>query len=280
MVNLDINSIRPLIQKALEEDIGSGDLTTKAILTGSERGKARAIAKMNLVVAGINVFREVFLTMDNSLTVKTGVEDGQEVFSGSVLAYVEGNLASIITAERTALNFLQRMSGIATMARQFCLAVTGTKVKILDTRKTLPGFRMLDKYAVRCGGGVNHRFALYDAVLIKDNHIVVAGGIREAIKRARNAVNSTCKIEVEVKNTEELLEAIDAGADTVMLDNMTIPEIREAVRITAGRVLLEVSGNVSLENVRDIAMTGVDFISVGALTHSAKAADISLKIGP
>ncbi|MCX7816428.1 MAG: carboxylating nicotinate-nucleotide diphosphorylase [Syntrophales bacterium] len=280
MVNFDINSVRPLIEKALEEDIGSGDITTKSILTGREKGRAKAIAKKNLVVSGIHIFREVFLTMDNTLTVKTEVEDGQEVFSDTVLAYVEGKLASILTAERTALNFLQRMSGIATLTRQFCLAVVGTNAKILDTRKTNPGLRILDKYAVRCGGGMNHRFALYDGVLIKDNHITAAGGISEAIKRTRAAVHSDIKIEVEVKNTEELVEAIEAGADIVMLDNMTVPEMREAVRITRGRVLLEASGNVSLENVRDIAMTGVDFISVGALTHSVKAADISLKIVP
>lgn len=268
-----------IVQTALEEDIGSGDITTSSTLGGDEQGRAVAIAKSALVVAGIDVFRAVFLHLDAGLSFTAHRKDGDGAAPGETLAEVSGRLASILTAERVALNIFQRMCGIAGTARLFAGAVKGTKARVLDTRKTSPGLRLLDKYAVQVGGGCNHRFGLFDGVLIKDNHIAAVGGIREAVARARRQVPHTLRIEVEVKNIGELEEAIAAGADTVMLDNMAVEDMREAVKIAGGRVLLEASGNVTLAGVRRIAETGVDFISVGMLTHSVSAADISLKIG-
>ncbi len=267
-----------LIQAALGEDVGSGDITTLAVLSGEEQGRAEAVAKSPLIVAGVDVFREVFLHLDADLVFTAHKRDGDSASPGESLAEISGRLSSILTAERIALNIFQRMCGIAGMAKLFAEAVKGTKVHILDTRKTVPGMRLLDKYAVRIGGGYNHRFGLYDGVLIKDNHIAAVGGIQEAVARVRRQVPHTLKIEVEVKNIAELEEAITAGADVVMLDNMAVEEMKKAVDIAGGRVLLEASGNVSPANVRQIAETGVDFISVGLLTHSVTAADISLKI--
>jgi nicotinate-nucleotide pyrophosphorylase (carboxylating) len=253
-------------------------VTCNAVLTGEEGGSARAVAKADLVVAGLDVFRETFRQVDPDLTFAALAAEGQEVTRGTPLAAISGELKSILMAERTALNLFQRMCGIATATRAFVRAVADTKAKILDTRKTAPGLRILDKYAVRAGGGTNHRYALFDGVLIKDNHIAAAGGIAPAIARARRNIAHTLKIEIEVKNLAELEEALAAGADVVMLDNMSIADMEAAVAMTAGRVPLEASGNVTLENVRRIAATGVDFISVGALTHSVQAADISLLI--
>lgn len=270
--------IRKLIWNALREDIGVGDVTSNAILTGEENGAARTIAKSELVVAGGDVFRETFRQVDPNLTFTILAAEGQEVWAGTLLAEISGSLKSILIAERTALNLLQRMCGIATATRAFVRAVAGTEARILDTRKTAPGLRFLDKYAVRIGGGQNHRFALYDGVLIKDNHIAAAGGITEAVRRARRGVAHTLKIEVEVRNLAELEEAIAAGADVIMLDNMSTDDMKTAVAASAGKVPLEASGNVTLDNVRAIAETGVNFISVGALTHSVHAADISLLI--
>lgn len=270
--------IRKLIWNALREDIGVGDVTSNAILTGEENGAARTIAKSELVVAGGDVFRETFRQVDPNLTFTILAAEGQEVGPGTLLAEISGSLKSILIAERTALNLLQRMCGIATATRAFVRAVAGTEARILDTRKTAPGLRFLDKYAVRIGGGQNHRFALYDGVLIKDNHIAAAGGITEAVRRARRGVAHTLKIEVEVRNLAELEEAIATGADVIMLDNMSTDDMKTAVAASAGKVPLEASGNVTLDNVRAIAETGVNFISVGALTHSVQAADISLLI--
>lgn len=267
-----------LIRNALAEDIGPGDITTAASLLGGEEGVARATAKGAMVVAGLEVFREVFRTLDPTLSFVPRKRDGEEAGSGDLLAEVEGGLASILTAERVALNLLQRMSGIATLTRRYVDLVAGTGTKILDTRKTAPGLRILDKYAVRAGGGFNHRFALYDGVLIKDNHIAAAGGIGLAVQRVRGRVPHTFRIEVEVKNLAELEEALTAGADSVLLDNMGIPEMADAVRRVGGRILLEASGNMTLERVKAVAQTGVDLISVGALTHSVAAADISLNV--
>jgi nicotinate-nucleotide pyrophosphorylase (carboxylating) len=267
-----------LIRSALEEDIGAGDVTTAAVLTGAEAGTARAVAKADMVLAGIDIFRQTFLLLDPDVRFTGYIEDGREVKRGEVLAELSGRLASILTAERTALNFLQRMSGIATTTRRYVQAVAGTRARILDTRKTAPGLRVLDKYAVRVGGGDNHRFALYDGVLIKDNHIAAAGGIAPAIQRARQKIPRTLKIEVEVRNVGDVREALTAGADAIMLDNMTPEAMSEAVRLIGGSVPAEASGNVTLVNVREVAETGVDFISVGALTHSADAADISLLV--
>jgi nicotinate-nucleotide pyrophosphorylase (carboxylating) len=267
-----------LIRTALAEDVGMGDVTTGAALRGDETGVAHATAKAELVVAGIEVFGEVFRTLDPALTFTTRRRDGEKAGMGDILAEIAGSLASILTAERVALNLLQRMCGIATLTRRYVDEIAGMHAKILDTRKTAPGLRVLDKYAVRAGGGYNHRFALYDGVLIKDNHIMAAGGIGEAVRRVRGRVPHTLKIEVEVKNEAELEEALTAGADSVLLDNMGLPEMAAAVKRVAARIPLEASGNMTLERVRGVAATGVDLISVGALTHSAAAADISLNV--
>lgn len=267
-----------VIRTALEEDIGPGDITTGAALRGDETGIAHATAKSKMVVAGIDVFGEVFLLLDSSLIFTARRRDGETVENGDRLAEISGNLASILTAERVALNLFQRMSGIATMTRRYSDAISGTRAKILDTRKTMPGLRILDKQAVRVGGGHNHRFALYDGALIKDNHITAAGGIGPAVKRVRENIPHTLKIEVEVKNMAELEEALAAGADAILLDNMGLKEMAGAVQRVAGKILLEASGNMTLERVREVAATGVDLISVGALTHSVTAADISLNV--
>jgi nicotinate-nucleotide pyrophosphorylase (carboxylating) len=267
-----------LIRTALEEDIGAGDVTTGAALRGDEAGLARATAKTGMVVAGIELFGEVFLTLDNTLAFKALRRDGERVNAGELLAELSGRLASILTAERVALNLFQRMSGIATQTRRYVDRVAGLPVKILDTRKTVPGLRILDKYAVRMGGGFNHRFALCDGVLIKDNHIAAAGGIGPAVRRVRERIPHTLKIEVEVKDMAELDEALGAGVDTVIFDNMGLTEMAAAVRRIAGRIPCEASGNMTLERIREVAETGVDLISVGALTHSVPAADISLNV--
>ncbi len=275
---LEMEAVRKIIRRALEEDIRSGDVTTSAALTGSEQGLATALAKEDLVAAGLEVFREVFRVRDPGLVFETGLIDGARAPRGTVLATVAGSLASILTAERVALNLFQRMCGIATLTKQFVDAVAGTKAKILDTRKTMPGLRILDKYSVRAGGGRNHRYGLYDGVLIKDNHIEAAGGIAEAVRRVREQAQLMVKIEVEAKDLAEVEEALRAGADLIMLDNMPTDTMKKAVALIEGRVLVEASGNVTLSTVKEIAGTGVDFISAGTLTHSVRAADISLKV--
>lgn len=275
---LEMDAVRKIIRRALEEDIRSGDVTTSASLTGSETGLATALAKEDLVVAGMDVFREVFRLRDGGLLFETGLIDGAWAPRGTILATVSGSLASILTAERVALNLFQRMCGIATLTRQFVDAAAGTEAKILDTRKTMPGLRILDKYSVRAGGGRNHRYGLYDGLLIKDNHIEAAGGIAEAVRRVRGQAPLMVKIEVEVKNLAEVEEALAAGADVIMLDNMPVDAMKKAVQRIGGKALVEASGNVTLATVRAIAETGVDFISAGVLTHSARAADISLKV--
>lgn len=275
---LEMEAVRMIIRRALEEDIRSGDVTTSAALTGSETGLATALAKEDLVVAGMDVFREVFRLRDGGLLFETGLIDGAWAPRGTILATVSGSLASILTAERVALNLFQRMCGIATLTKQFVDAVAGTKAKILDTRKTMPGLRILDKYSVRAGGGRNHRYGLYDGLLIKDNHIEAAGGIAEAVRRVRGQAPLMVKIEVEVKDLAEAEEALAAGADVIMLDNMPVHAMKQAVQRIGGKALVEASGNVTLATARAIAETGVDFISAGVLTHSARAADISLKV--
>jgi len=270
--------IRQIIRAALDEDIGSGDVTTDAALTGEETGLARAVVKAETVIAGIKVFREVFLLRDPVLKVVLLKKDGEPAGAGEVVAEVSGKLASILTAERVALNLFQRMCGIAALTRRYVEGTKGTKARILDTRKTVPGLRILDKYAVRAGGGFNHRFGLYDGVLIKDNHISAAGGITKAIGRIAGRAPMMVRVEVEVRNLEEVREALSAGAHVIMLDNMVTEDMRKAVALIDGRALVEASGNVTVERVKEIAETGVDFISTGAITHSAAAADISLKI--
>ncbi len=271
-------AIHRLIQIALDEDVGAGDITTTAVLTGEEKGTARAVAKSDTVVAGIDVFREVFLFLDPGLAFTGHFRDGQKVVKGDVVAEVSGRLASILVAERVALNFFQRMCGIATMTRRFVDEIGPSKAKIIHTRKTVPGLRLLDTYAVRVGGGSCHRFGLFDGALVKDNHIASAGSIARAVASVRKRLPITVKVEVEVTNMREVEEALAAGADLIMFDNMNIPDMAKAVQLVAGRVPLEASGNVTLDNVKKVSETGVDFISSGALTHSVKAADISLRV--
>jgi len=268
--------LRELIQRALDEDIGSGDLTTTAVLDGTETGVAQAVSKGDIIVAGIDVFREVFFVLDPSLVFEAYFTDGRAAGKGDLLACISGSLKSILLAERVALNFFQRMCGIATITNRYVEEVHGTGTRILDTRKTTPTLRDFEKYAVKAGGGTNHRFGLYDGVMIKDNHISAAGSISNAVRKVTGTIPPEMKIEVETKNLREVAEALAAQADIIMLDNMGIPEMREAVSLIGGKALVEASGNVTFSNVKEIAQTGVDLISVGALTHSAPAADISL----
>ena len=270
--------IKKIIQDALKEDIGAGDITTLATVNNNLRGRAEAIAKEEFIVSGIDVFKKTFLLFDKRLKFKALAGDGKKVRKGEIIARVEGSLASILQAERVALNLFQRMCGIATQTNKYVKAVHGTKAKILDTRKTVPGLRLLDKIAVKTGGGFNHRMGLYEAVLIKDNHIAAAGSITKAVKDQKKALNKKITIEVETKNLGEVREALKSGADIIMLDNMGIAEMKKAVKIVGKRALLEASGNVNLKKVAKIAGLGVDLISVGEITHSARAVDISLKI--
>jgi nicotinate-nucleotide pyrophosphorylase (carboxylating) len=262
------------IQRALAEDIGPGDVTSDSIIPAEATMLGQIIAKQEGVVAGLDVAQAVYLSVDPQVDFRPQVEEGARVKDRQVLALVSGRSRSLLTAERTALNFLGRMSGIATLTRQFMDAVAGTKAVILDTRKTVPGLRMADKLAVKRGGGQNHRIGLYDMILIKDNHIDYAGSITEAVKRARSA-QSGLEVEVEARTLDDLREALSLGVERVLLDNMSLEMMAEAVRITAGKAKLEASGNVTLETVRGIAETGVDFISSGALTHSVKVFDVS-----
>jgi len=270
--------IKAIVQRALAEDVGPGDVTSQWILSPEMRVRGCFLAKAQGVLAGLEVVRQVFRQVDERIAFQSHKKDGDIISKGDIVAAVKGPAASILTAERTALNFLQRMSGIATLTRHYVEAAAGTKAVILDTRKTAPGLRLLDKWAVRLGGGQNHRLGLYDMVLIKDNHIAAAGSITQAVERVRRRNQPGLAVEVEVKSLAELEEALALDVDRIMLDNMGLDEMRRAVEITAGRVPLEASGNVTLENVAAIAATGVDYISVGALTHSVKALDISLEV--
>jgi nicotinate-nucleotide pyrophosphorylase (carboxylating) len=291
---MEDEKIDAIVQCALAEDIGSGDVTSQWILPSEMRVRGRFLVKAQGVLAGLGVVHEVFRQVDERIAFQACMKDGDVISEGDIVATVEGPAASILTAERTALNFLQRMSGIATLTRRYVEAVGDTRATLLDTRKTAPGLRLLDKWAVRLGGGQNHRMGLYDMVLIKDNHIAAAGGITQAVEQVRQrnrpgpcpepcpeqgrrAVEGLA-VEVEVKSLSELEEALALNVDRIMLDNMGLDEMRQAVEMTAGRVPLEASGNVTLETVAAIAATGVDYISVGALTHSVKALDISLEV--
>jgi nicotinate-nucleotide pyrophosphorylase (carboxylating) len=265
------------LRRALAEDIGPGDVTTLAVVPADRTARAQAVPKADLVVAGARVAARVFSLVDESLQVEVLIADGGEARPGDVILGVAGSARSILTAERVALNLLMHLSGVATLTRSFVRAVAGLPVRIVDTRKTTPGLRALEKAAVRAGGGHNHRFALYDGILIKDNHLRAAGSITAALEAARAGVHHLLKIEVEVTDLAELDEAVAAGAEAVLLDNMTVADMAEAVKRYGDRVVLEASGNVTLATVRGIAETGVHLISVGALTHSAPAADVSLK---
>ena len=268
----------PILQRALAEDIGTGDLTTSSILSPDLKLAGQIVARNQGIVAGLEVAGLVFELVDQEIVATFHVADGDSIARGQTLAQVRGPGTGVLSGERVALNFLQRMSGIATLTHQFVEAVKGSKAVILDTRKTAPGLRVLDKLAVRLGGGENHRFGLYDMVLIKDNHIAAAGSISQAINKVRASIGKALAVEVEVKSMAEFEEALAFRPDRIMLDNMSLQDMSRAVALAAGRVELEASGNVTLENVTDIAGTGVDFISVGALTHSARALDISLEI--
>ncbi len=269
--------VKKILRLALEEDIGNSDITTTLLIPEGDRARALLIAKGNFVVAGMPFAEEVFRTIDPHTDFRIYFSEGAKAAKGDVIAEISGNTGTLLSCERVSLNVLQRLSGIATLTGLFVEKVKGLNARIVDTRKTTPGLRFMEKYAVRTGGGNNHRFGLYDGILIKDNHIEAAGGITAAVAFARRA-HHLSKIEVEVENLNELNEALAAGADVVMLDNMSLNDMKEAVRIAGGKIIIEASGNMSLEKVRAVAETGVDLISVGALTHSAPAADISMKI--
>lgn len=263
------------IQRALAEDIGSGDVTTLSIVPAEARMAAQVIAKQAGVIAGLDVARATFQLIDERVIFSALAAEGQLVEPLQVVARLSGPARALLTGERTALNFVGRMSGIATLTRQFVDAVAGTRAVILDTRKTAPGLRMVDKLAVHRGGGQNHRIGLYDMILIKDNHIDFAGSLVEAVRRARSA-GTTLEIEVEARTLEDVRVALEAGVQRILLDNMTPELMRQAVEINNGRAKLEASGNVTLANIRQVAETGVDYISIGALTHSVKNFDVSL----
>ena len=267
-----------LVRAALAEDIGSGDITTNAIVRKNETGDAEFMAKEDMIVAGLFIPEMVFRILDKKSVFKARVKEGARAKKGHVIATVHGSLAALLTGERVALNFLQRLSGIATKTHEFAGKIKKTKVRLLDTRKTTPCMRSLEKYAVMAGGGTNHRFGLFDLVLIKDNHIKAAGSVTAAIEAVKRRYRDAVPIEVEVTDLDELKEALASGADIIMLDNMGIPMIRKAVKLIEGAAFIEVSGNINLDNIGRGAKEGMDFISVGALTHSARAVDISMEV--
>lgn len=268
----------PLITAALREDIRSGDLTTDALIPEEARAQAQMNLRESGIVCGLELARTAFKTLDPQVQISIEQTDGAFVKAGTEVLRVEASARAILTAERVALNFAQRLCGIATLTHRFVETIAGTKAKIADTRKTTPGLRQIEKYAVRCGGGSNHRFALDDLILIKDNHIALCGGIGEAIRRARNYAGHAVKVEVECDTLSQVEEAAEARADIILLDNMTPEELKTAVGIIDGRAVSEASGGITLQTVRAIAESGVDIISVGALTHSARALDIGLDI--
>ncbi|HIS21257.1 MAG TPA: carboxylating nicotinate-nucleotide diphosphorylase [Candidatus Spyradocola merdavium] len=269
--------IDPLLLAALREDISNEDVSTNAVIREETPGEVELLAKQDGVIAGLEVFARVFTLLDERTEVTFLCKDGDAVRSGQLLGRVRGDIRVLLSGERVALNLLQRMSGIATCAREMAAALQGTNTRLLDTRKTTPGLRILEKYAVRVGGGYNHRFNLSDGVLLKDNHIAAAGGVREAVRLAREYAPFLQKVEVEVETLEMVDEAVAAGADVIMLDNMPVEDMREAVRRIAGRAQTECSGNVTREKLQALADIGVDYISSGALTHSAPILDISMK---
>ncbi|MBR2634481.1 MAG: carboxylating nicotinate-nucleotide diphosphorylase [Clostridia bacterium] len=273
---LDLN-LNDLIARSLKEDIGTGDITTNSTIPADKTITGRFLAKENGILCGMEVAGAVFAFVDPSIELVWMKKDGEAIEKGEVIATVSGNARSILTGERLALNLLQHMSGIATRTHEAVEKVAGSRARIADTRKTTPGLRVLEKYAVKCGGGSNHRFNLADGVLIKDNHIEAAGSITKAVEMARSNIPHTLKIEVEVETFPQLEEALAAGADIIMLDNMNCADMTKAVEIVAGRALTEASGNMGEKDLAEVARTGVDIISIGALTHSVKALDISLK---
>ncbi len=277
-MKLDALYITDTIMNALKEDMPLGDITTDNIIGEDSVTRATFLAKQDAVIAGLIVAKQVFSILDKDVEFTTFIKDGDTVKKGDIIAEVKGSTRALLKAERTALNFMQRLSAIATITNKYVKLVEGTGVKVTDTRKTTPGLRLLEKYAVSCGGGSNHRFSLSDGVLIKDNHIAAAGGIKNAVEAVRKSIPHTVKIEVETESLEEVQEALDCGADIIMLDNMTNDQMMEAVKLINKRALVEASGNVSEETIVGIAKTGVDIISVGKLTHSANSVDISMNI--
>ena len=283
-MELPWEQVDSIVELALAEDISHGDPTSESLIPPGLEGKASILAKAKGRLAGIDVARRVFLKVDPSLKVEGLITDGAEIKPGDIIATVQGNVASLLKAERVALNFLQRLSGIASQTAEYVARAQGLAVKIVDTRKTTPGLRLLEKYAVRMGGGENHRFHLGDAVLIKDNHLAalraLGMSLKDIVVRARQNAPQGLTVEVEVNTTEEALEAVEAGADIIMLDNMGPDEMRRVVGLISGRAKTEASGGITLDNVQEAAMTGVNIISIGALTHSSKALDISLELEP
>ncbi|MFA4910197.1 MAG: carboxylating nicotinate-nucleotide diphosphorylase [Desulfobacteria bacterium] len=267
-----------LIKLALDEDIGTSDLTTSSVIDPGIKGNAQIIAKEDLILAGIDIFCSVFTFLNSEVKFNKFFKDGDFVKSNSAVAEISCDVGDLLRGERVALNFLQRLSGIASLTRKYIDRVKGYNVKVLDTRKTTPGWRSLEKYAVKVGGGTNHRSGLFDGILIKDNHIKACGGIRRAVEKARANIPHTFKIEVEAKDLNEVREALESGVETIMLDNMDTEEMGKAVKVINKRAVVEASGGINLDNIVDVAKTGVDLISVGALTHSARACDISMNI--
>ena len=266
-----------LILSALSEDITSEDITTNSVMPEYKLGEVELICKEDGVIAGLEVFKRVFTILDENTEVTFNCKDGDRVTKGQKLGIVKGDIRVLLSGERTALNYLQRMSGIATYTRKIADLLEGSNTKLLDTRKTTPNMRVFEKYAVKVGGGHNHRYNLSDAILLKDNHIGAAGGVKEAVKMAKEYASFVCKVEVEVENLDMLKEALEAGADIIMLDNMSVEDMKEAVRLTQGKAVTECSGNVTKENVARLVDIGVDYISSGALTHSSPILDLSLK---
>ncbi|NLO97344.1 MAG: carboxylating nicotinate-nucleotide diphosphorylase [Peptococcaceae bacterium] len=266
-----------IIERALKEDIGTGDLST-LVIPEDLLGEAKLYAKEEGIICGIPIVEKVFKKIDPNIIIEVKVKEGDPIFPGMLIMVVKGSFAAILQAERTALNFLQHLSGISTYTRKLVDLIQDLGVKVVDTRKTIPGMRLLQKYAVRVGGGQNHRFGLYDAVMLKDNHLAAVGGLKEAVQRVRNKVGHMVKIEIECETIEQVKEALACGVDVIMLDNMSLEEMRTAVKLINHQSLVEASGGITAENIRAIAETGVDVISVGKLTHSVKSIDFSLVI--
>jgi nicotinate-nucleotide pyrophosphorylase (carboxylating) len=267
-----------LIDMALAEDIGAGDITTDYLVSCHSQGRGIIVAKEDIVLCGLDIAKTVFQRLDPEVRLQSAYEDGAEIACGETVLVLEGGLKALLTAERPALNFLQHLSGITTHVRTYVKALKHSRVRLVDTRKTTPGWRVLEKYAVRVGGAHNHRMGLFDGILIKDNHIAACGGIRQAVASAKKQISHLLKIEVEVSDLSGVHEALESGVDVIMLDNMDIPHIREAVSVIQNRAIVEVSGGVTLKHLAELAETGVDLISVGALTHSARSVDLSMRI--
>lgn len=273
----DVLNADELIRMALKEDISTEDVSTNAVMPDYKKGRVQLICKQSGVICGLSVFERTFRILDGQTEVKAYVADGDEVEKGELLAEVTGDIRVLLSGERVALNFLQRMSGIATYTRRMAELLKGSKTTLLDTRKTTPNMRIFEKYAVKVGGGSNHRYNLSDGILLKDNHIGAAGGVKNAIQMAKKYASFVRKIEIEVESPAMAAEAAEAGADIIMLDNMSVGDMKKAIKLINGRALTECSGNITKENIRDIIDTGVDYVSSGALTHSAPILDLSLK---